>query len=351
MKVENLATQDIVVIGASAGGIEALSALVAKLAPDIRASIFVVVHLPVNATSALPQILSRRGRVPAVHAKDGMEIEPGRIYVAPPDFHLLLGEKRMQLYRGPREHGVRPAVDPLFRSAALAYGDRVTGILLSGNLDDGTAGFEAVKTGGGRTIVQDPGEALYSGMIESAMSNKVADQVLTVAGIATALNELLQSGDTHGASAVSRHNEREKVKEEGKELSIDRLDFDQMHSDDQPGVVSGFTCPDCHGALWELTASETLRFRCRVGHAYAVESLLAEQKASIEDAFWIALRALEERGALLRRLSGQAEKMGSKESLRRYTDEEQLVSSRAKTLRDVILSGILNDGPNSLTQL
>jgi two-component system chemotaxis response regulator CheB len=175
-----------------------------------------------------------------------------------------------------------------------------------------------------------------------------------VAGIATALNELLQSGDTHGAKAMSqkeKEKDREKVREEEKELSIDRLDFEQMHSDNQPGVVSGFTCPDCHGALWELTESQTLRFRCRVGHAYAVESLLAEQKESIESAFWIALRALEERGALLRRLSGQAEKSGSKESFRRYTDEEQLVASRAKTLRDVILSGVLNDGPNSLTQL
>ena len=325
-----------------------MSALVAKLSPDLRASIFVVVHLPVNATSVLPQILNRRGPVRAVHATDGMSIEPGRIYVAPPDFHLLLGKNKMQLYRGPREHGVRPAVDPLFRSAALAFGKRVVGIILSGNLDDGTAGLEAIKTGGGRTIVQDPGEALYSGMIESAMSNGVADQVFSVAGIATALNELLESGVAQGAPHMA--NEREKVREEEKELAIDRLDLHQLEGDDQPGVVSTLTCPECNGALWELTASDTLRYRCRVGHAYAIDSLLAEQKESIEAAFWVALRALEERGALLRRLSGRAQKTGSKDSLRRYTEEEKLVSSRAKTLRNVILSGILTDGPNSVAQ-
>jgi two-component system, chemotaxis family, protein-glutamate methylesterase/glutaminase len=339
--------QDIVLIGASAGGIEALSALVAKLSPDIPASIFVVVHLPVDATSVLPQILNRRGPLPAVHATDGMSIEKGKIYVAPPDFHLLLGKKRMQLFRGPREHGVRPAVDPLFRSAALAFGPNVLGIVLSGNLDDGTAGLEAIKAGGGRTIVQDPGEALYSGMVESAMSNGVADQVLSVAGIATALNELLQSGDTNGAAVAT---DKGKEREEAKELAIDKLDFHQLHGDDQPGVVSTFTCPDCHGALWELTASDTLRYRCRVGHAYAVDSLLSAQKDGIEAAFWIALRSLEERGALLRRLTTRAQKSGSKESLKRYTEEEKLVTSRAKTLRDVILSGILTDGPGSLNQ-
>jgi two-component system chemotaxis response regulator CheB len=336
-----MATHDVVLIGASAGGVEALSSLVAKLSPDLDASIFVVVHLPVTAYSVLPQILNRRGPIPAVHATDGMKIEKGRIYVAPPDFHLMVGKRKMQLFRGPREHGVRPAVDPLFRSAALAHGDRVLGIILSGNLDDGTAGLEAIKTGGGRTIVQDPGEALYSGMIESAVSNGVADEVLSVAGIATTLNESLQSGMTQGQTRMA--DDQDKVREEEKELAIDRLDFHQLDGDDQPGVVSTLTCPECNGALWEMTASDTLRYRCRVGHAYAVDSLLSEQKDSIEAAFWIALRALEERGALLRRLTGRAQKTGSKESLKRYTEEEKLVSRRAKTLRDVILSGILND--------
>ena len=137
------------------------------------------------------------------------------------------------------------------------------------------------------------------------------------------------------------------IDEEEKELAIDKLDFGQLHGDDQPGIVSTLTCPECNGALWELTTGGTLRYRCRVGHAYAVESLLSEQKSAIEAAFWMALRALEERGAFLRRLADRAQKIGSDQSHTRYTDEEKLVASRAKTLRDVILSGILTNGNES----
>ncbi|HEY1951587.1 MAG TPA: chemotaxis protein CheB [Gemmatimonadaceae bacterium] len=183
--------QDIVVIGASAGGIEALTGLVSALDPRMDASVFVVVHLPPTASSVLPQILSRRGPIKAVHPVDGQAIKRGMIYVAPPDWHLMLTKRAIRLVRGPREHGVRPAVDPLFRSAALAFGKRVLGIVLSGSLDDGTAGLEAVKAGGGRTIVQDPEEAHYTGMIDSALSNGVADETLPVALIAAELNDVV----------------------------------------------------------------------------------------------------------------------------------------------------------------
>ena len=339
-----MARQDIVVIGASAGGIEALTELVSRLDPKMKASIFIVVHLPPTATSVLPQILTRRGPIKAVHPVDGQKIESGMIYVAPPDCHLMLSRKGIRLVRGPREHGVRPAVDPLFRSAALAFGERVVGIVLSGNLDDGTAGLEAIKTGGGRTIVQDPSEALYAGMIDSALRNRVAEETLPVALIAAELNDILEVSER----GEDMPGKKEKVREEEKEAAIDTLEFGQLHGDDQPGIVSGFTCPECNGALWEMTASESLRFRCRVGHAYAVDSLLDQQKLSIENAFWIALRALEERGALLRRLVARAEKSGSKTSIKRYADEQQTVATRAKALRDVILSGILDSGPDSI---
>lgn len=339
-----MAAQDIVVIGASAGGIEALTGLVSRLDPKMKASIFIVVHLPPTATSVLPQILTRRGPIKAVHPVDGQRIESGMIYVAPPDCHLMLSRKGIRLVRGPREHGVRPAVDPLFRSAALAFGERVIGIVLSGNLDDGTAGLEAIKTGGGRTIVQDPAEALYAGMIDSALRNSVADETLPVALIAAELNDILEAPER----GEEMPGKKEKVREEEKEAAIDTLEFGQLHGDDQPGIVSGFTCPECSGALWEMTASESLRFRCRVGHAYAVDSLLDQQKLSIENAFWIALRALEERGALLRRLVARAEKSGSKTSVKRYAEEQQTVASRAKALRDVILSGILDGGADTI---
>jgi two-component system chemotaxis response regulator CheB len=332
--------RDIVVIGASAGGVEALAALVAKLPPDLNASVFVVVHIPSSATSVLPQILSRRGNLPALHPEDGNPIERGKIYVAPPGRHLILEKRRVRLVIGPTEHGVRPAVDPLFRSAGLTFRDRVVGIILSGNLDDGTAGFEIIKGMGGATIVQDPNEALYDGMIRSAMDAGRADQILPLAEIPSALVELVGRKSQNGARQMADTGEEE---ESRKELAIDKFDFGQMHSDDQPGVVSGFTCPNCNGALWELTESDVLRFRCRVGHAFAIESLLAEQQDGVEGAFWIALRALEERAALLRRLIDRAEKGPNKRGIARYTAEEQIVAKRAKTLRDVILNGILTN--------
>ena len=339
-----MAKRDIVVIGASAGGVEALSELVAKLPPDLDASVCVVVHVPATGTSVLPQILTRRGNLPAVHPADGSPIERGKIYVAPPGRHLILEKRRVRLVIGPTEHGVRPAVDPLFRSAGLTFGERVVGILLSGNLDDGTAGMEVIQMMSGATIVQDPREALYDGMITSAIDAGCAQQILPISEIPSALAELV--GARVGEERPTMADEKEE-EQDRKELAIDKFDFEQMHSDDQPGVVSSFTCPDCNGALWELTESDILRFRCRVGHAYAVESLLAGQAEGLESAFWIALRALEERAALLRRLIERAGKGANKRSAARYTEEEQIVAKRAKTLRDVILNGILTNDRQS----
>jgi two-component system chemotaxis response regulator CheB len=340
-------TKDIVVIGASAGGVEALISLVSRLPADFSGSVFVVVHVPADTASMLPQILTRRGPLVASHPKDGESIQKGRIYVAPPDFHLILEGNRVRLVRGPKEHGVRPAVDPLFRSAALEFGPRVVGVILSGNLDDGSGGIIAIKERGGTTIVQDPSEALYPGMINSAVATEMVDYCLPISEIATQLHQLLLSGTTKGAEPMTARDDD--IQEEKRELAIDKLDFGQLHGDNQPGVVSTLTCPECNGALWELTTGGTLRYRCRVGHAYAVESLLSEQKSAIEAAFWMALRALEERGAFLRRLADRARQIGSDQSRTRYTDEEKLVAERAKTLRDVILSGILTNEHSETT--
>jgi two-component system, chemotaxis family, protein-glutamate methylesterase/glutaminase len=340
-------TRDIIVIGASAGGIEALTELVSKLPADFGGSIFVVVHVPEGATSVLPKILSRRGRLSARHPENGESFERGRIYIAPPNFHMLLGKKRIRLVRGPREHGVRPAVDPLFRSAGLAFGPRVIGIVLSGNLDDGTAGLEVIKGTGGMTIVQHPEEAQYSGMIDSAIQNGVADETLPVAQIAARLTEVVGAGRQERVEAAAMAEDDEKIEEEKKELAIDELEFGQLHGDDQPGVVSSLVCPECSGSLWELTTSDALRFRCRVGHAFAIDSLLIKQQNAIENAFWIALRALEERGVLIRRLRARAEKSGHQAAFERYSEEAAAIADRAKTIRDIILSGILTNGSQS----
>ncbi|MCU0518702.1 MAG: chemotaxis protein CheB [Oscillatoria sp. Prado101] len=181
---------DIIVIAASAGGVEALTKLASGLPKNLPAALFVVLHIPPQADSVLPRILSRTGTLPASHPIDGQTIERGRIYVAPPDRHLLLGRGHIHLAKGPKENGHRPAADPLFRTAAQAYGRRVVGVVLSGNLQDGTAGLQAVKMRGGVAIAQNPAEALYSGMPRSACQNVAVDGVLPVSEIAAVLVRL-----------------------------------------------------------------------------------------------------------------------------------------------------------------
>ena len=191
--------RDVVVMGASAGGIEALSEIVAGLPERFPASIFVVVHVPEHATSALPKILARRGNLPAKHPRDGNVFENGLIYVAPPNCHMMVEARTIRVVRGPREHGLRPAVDPLFRSAGLCLKSRVIAVVLSGNLADGTSGPEIIKANGGATLVQDPDESLYSGMIDSAIQSGCEDEVVPLAGIAARLTELM------GAATICPH--------------------------------------------------------------------------------------------------------------------------------------------------
>jgi two-component system chemotaxis response regulator CheB len=201
---------DIIVVAASAGGVETLCKLASGLPPDLPAAVFVVLHIPPHATSFLPSILSRAGPLPAAHPNDGQAIEHGRIYVAPPDSHLLVKRGHIHLGHGPRENGHRPAADPLFRTAARAYGPRVVGVVLSGNLDDGTAGLLAVKVRGGVAIVQDPSEALYSGMPASASENVAVDWVLPVSEMAALLARLaLEPVEEKPAEAVSKDIEIE----------------------------------------------------------------------------------------------------------------------------------------------
>jgi two-component system chemotaxis response regulator CheB len=181
------------VIGASAGGVEALSTVVAQLPKDIDAAVFVVIHVPRNAKSVLPRILQRAGELPAMHVLDEASIEAGTIYVAPPDRHLLIKPGRVTATSGPRENGHRPAVDPLFRSAAESYGRSVIGVILSGNLDDGTSGLAAIKRQGGTAIVQDPEDAVHNGMPLSAVNNVPVDFVLPLTDIGRKIVDLLES--------------------------------------------------------------------------------------------------------------------------------------------------------------
>jgi len=281
--------RDIVVIGASAGGVEALSAVVERLPPELPAAVFVVLHVLATGTSVLPQILDRASALDAAAAIDGEPLERGRIYVAPPDHHMLLEADCVRLTRGPRENGHRPAVDPLFRSAARTLGRRVIGVVLSGALDDGTAGLKLISQAGGVTLVQDPDDALYPSMPQSAIANDSPARVVPIGEMAAAICDML--------------DEQLEPKDEpmGNPGPPDQPD----RSDDDPtaGVLTPFTCPECGGSLWEHDENGFVRFKCHVGHAYSPEALEAGQGQAVEMALWAALRNLQERAEFYRRLS------------------------------------------------
>lgn len=322
---------DIVVIGASAGGVEALSLLARELPADLPSAIFVALHIPAHSPSLLPQILNRHGRLPASHPADGEAIRPGRIYIAPPDHHLLLEPDRIRLIRGPRENGHRPAVDPMFRSAALAYGPRVVGVVLTGTLDDGTAGLAAIRQRGGVTVVQDPAEAQYSGMPMSALESLPVDYTLPLAGIAGLLTRLGQDPiDEPEGTPLPDNFEAE--------TRTAAFDLAAIEDDDRPGQPSGFACPDCGGTLWELHDGELVRFRCRVGHAWSANGLVAEQSNGVETALWTALRALEERAALCSRVAERMSTRGLQGSASRFLELASDSRHRAAILRQVLVT-------------
>lgn len=331
---------DIIVIGASAGGVEALTHLVRALPDDLPAAIFVVLHIPSQSTSVLPKILNRAiakqhkgaSSLKASHPKDNQAIQNGQIYVAPPDHHLLVKDGYIRLARGPRENGHRPAVDPLFRTAARIYGQRVVGIVLSGNLDDGTAGLAAVKQRGGLAIVQDPDQALYSGMPCSAIENVEVDYILGVSQIARQVVELAdQPVKQEGTNVVSNDIEME--------ADMAELEVGAMNNPHRPGEPSPYGCPDCGGVLWEIGEGKLLRFRCRTGHAYSTGTLMASQSEALEEALWNALRALEEKAALALRLGTRARDRNQSFSATRFEEQAKAAHERATIVRNMLLRG------------
>jgi two-component system chemotaxis response regulator CheB len=321
----------LIVMGASAGGVEALTRVVHDLPQDIPAAVFVTIHFPPTGTSALARILSRAGKLTATHAVDGQRIQEGHIYIAPPDHHLLIFRERMRLYRGPRENGNRPAVDPMFRSAALAFGPRVIGVVMSGNLDDGTSGLLAVKRRGGIAVVQHPEEALFPSMPQSAVDHVPVDHVVKLNQMPALLNEL-----AHRTPVAEQPMESDDT---DKEVQFSEVDMARIaDADSHPGVLAPFGCPDCGGTLWELREGELVRFRCRVGHAWTSEALLASQSETLDAALWTALRALEESAALSEQLADRAQRRGNARLAERLADNALLASRRADVIRSVLVA-------------
>jgi two-component system chemotaxis response regulator CheB len=320
---------DVVVVGASAGGVEALRAVVHELPEDLDASVFVVLHLPPSGTSVLPRILARAGRMPAVHAADGTKFEKGCIYIAPPDQHMRFADGHVTLDRGPRENGHRPAIDPMFRSAAESFGGRVVGVILSGVLDDGAAGLFAVKRRGGATLVQSAADALYPTMPAAAIEAVgETDLVGDAKELAAAIVELTHRPPTRPAPAAVP--DPPLAREEF--LEVDRSSSEQPRE----GKPSGYTCPECHGALWETEEGRVSRYRCRTGHEFSPESLATEQHAHVERALWAALRALEEKAAMLRRMSIRFKNRDQRRTAVRLEERANAILEEAVTVRRIL---------------
>ena len=302
-----MATRDIIVIGASAGGVQALSTVVEGLPRDLPAAVFIVLHISAHIPSLLPDILGRESKLSVAHPVGIERIAHGHVYVAPPDQHLVIEGEYVRLIHGPKENLHRPSIDALFRSVARWAGPRAVGVVLTGARDDGKVGMRALKQRGGITIIQDPQEAPFPSMPMSVMHDIEVDYLLPVGEIAPMLDRLSREAtEEEGSYSVPDELEIEsriaEQKMEGDELiaSVERI-----------GTISKLTCPDCHGALWEINDDHILRYRCHVGHAYSAEALSEGQAGMLEVALWSAVRALEEKVVLARRIVERARKKGS----------------------------------------
>ena len=320
---------DVIVVGTSAGGVEALINLVSTLPADLPAAVFLVLHIPAQSPSMLPDILNRAGPLHALHPADGEVIHQGHIYVAPPDHHLLVEEGVARIVRGPKENRHRPAIDSLFRSAARTYGTRVVGVVLTGSMDDGTAGLLAIKRRGGVAVVQDPRDALFASMPQSAIAHVEVDHVVPLSGIDSLLVQLsYEQAAAQGSFPISKEMEME--------TKLAAMDTHEAQDGEYVGTPSVFSCPECGGVLWEVHDGNLLRFRCRVGHAYSVDSILAGQTEAVEEALWTALKTLEESASFSRRLANNARKGGKDWLAKRFGERVQEAEKHAAVIRQVL---------------
>jgi len=304
---------DIIVMGGSAGAVDAMQEIVAAFPPDLPAAVFIVVHTAAGLDSALPELLARRTRLKVAHAIHGEPIVAGRINVAPPDNHLLVRPGYVAVQRGPKENGARPAVDPLFRSASIAYGPRVIAVVVSGHLDCGTAGLVSVKARGGVAIVQRPEEAVAPEMPQSAIEHVSIDHILPLTEIGAMVVRLTREPP----GPVIAPPPRALLEIEG----------------DEPGLRSDVVCPICQGALTEGQLTGVTTFRCHVGHAFSPGALVAEQAESLERALWAAMRALEESASMAKRMSSSTH-VGS-----RFAEKARTQMNQAELVRRMLTGG------------
>lgn len=309
-----MAQRNIVVIGGSAGSLQVLQTVLSALPWDFPAAVFVVLHTSEDSPGLLPEILNRHSKLPVMYAVHNADILPSRVFVAPAGYrHMLLDRGKIRLEPGPRENRSRPAIDALFRSASYAYGNEVVGVVLSGNLDDGSAGMLAIKNRGGVGVVQDPDEAIAPSMPARAIEAAQVDFVLPSENIGPKLLELTATEELEKVRTMPTNGER-----------------------NMPATGQTYSCPECGGVLEEAREGGMLRFRCRVGHLYSPESLLADQTLSVEKALWAAIRSMEEQAEFSERLANNSRQRKRPHLARRFDEKAGASRENATVLRDLL---------------
>ncbi len=326
-----MAKCNIIVIGASAGGVPALAELVKSFPKNFEAAIFVVQHIAPSSPSILPQILQRSGHLPASHATDGEAIKEGHIYVAPPDHHLLLERDKILVTKGPKENRFRPSIDALFRSAAYNYGARVVGIILSGLLDDGTSGLWSVKRLGGTAVIQDPEEAEYPSMPRSVLEYVEVDYLLRVSQMGDLLYQLSKQQAVEKQLLTETEEQRWQ-----REINIasQKNAFDMGVT--KLGKPSLLTCPECSGALVEVKEGKITRYRCHTGHAFTSSALLAGVTKSVEENLWQVVRGLEEAFMILDKAAAQFTQSGNTDDAHKFSSKAAQVRNRSRKIQSLI---------------
>jgi two-component system chemotaxis response regulator CheB len=325
--------KDIIVVGASAGGVTALKAFVKGLPADFAGSVFIVLHIPPYSQTNLPWILTKAGHLKAIQPRDGEEIKPGMIYVAANDHHLLLEKEKVIVKKGPKENRFRPSIDALFRSAAYVYGPRVIGIILSGFLNDGTSGLWSIKRMGGTTIIQQPDDAEYPQMPQNVLEYVEVDHTIAAAEMGNLLQTLIIETAKKG------------IKLSATELKLLKMEVIIATRDNafdmgiiEMGELTPFTCPECHGSLVRLVEEKFIRFRCHTGHAYSASALLADVTQSIEDMLWQGMRGIEELNMLLKNIEKHLRTLGHRDQANIFRDKAEVASHRARIIHDSIFN-------------
>ncbi len=325
--------RDVIVIGGSAGALGPLKTIVQHLPVGFGASLLVVLHTRSSGNGALPQILSHISKLPVRFARRDEPLRHGHIYIAPPDLHLIVAADELRLVHGPRENGFRPAIDPLFRTAARELQARVAGIILSGALSDGTYGLSLIKQHGGVAIVQDPAEADVASMPNNALAAVDVDYVLPAMEIAAKITELTEARPSTlhpGETPMPR-------REDDLEPQLPTV-TEVSEMEDRFGAASSLTCPDCGGALWEVQDGRVHRYQCHTGHQFAPDALDAEQRDAVDGALWSAMRVLEEHAELKMRLARRAADNGLQAVSEGFLEGAQDARAQAQQIRSLLFT-------------